>query len=64
MIIFSDWLYEEEILETGTDQAMFISDDGSYLLYAQYNETNVRHAYILSVVVCLSICQLVLLYLY
>lgn len=35
-----DWVYEEEIL--GSDNAIWWSRDGTYILYAQFNDTAVR----------------------
>ncbi len=35
-----DWVYEEEVLSTNT--AMHVSEDGKYLAYAQFNDTEVR----------------------
>jgi len=45
-LFFSDWVYEEEVL--GTNQAMYVSNDGKYLAYAQFNDTFVKLFYLIN----------------
>ena len=41
--MFSDWVYEEEILST--NKAMYFNNDGNRLAFARFNDTNVREFY-------------------